>query len=683
MNTLGFIIRAFFPLSTFVAFFMASSSLHAAVTGAFTVNTQSREEVRNFYNAIYPTSSGLSVGWTGSYLTGDEGAVSSSFQTAALRRINFLRALAGIPANVTFRSDWSAKAQKAALMMSLKGQLDHFPGDSPDSPAVTWPFWSEAGYEAAGSANLFLGTTNLDPISGAIDGYIADYGGGNERVGHRRWFLYPQSTTMGLGHVPGDDTILTPGETFTLQQANAVWVIDGDTFFKPRPAVRDGFIAWPPPGYTPYQLVYPRWSLSYPDADFASATVSMKRDSQTLNVTVEDKVTKSVGENTIVWRHPDMEDFKPAVKPSADVVYEVTVSNVKLKNNTTTNFTYSVTMFDPALQGSDTVLPTLTGTSSPAIGKSNLYSVNAPLAISGYEVRSFERASFNLIDGAESGLGNWEPTLPLGFTGINTAMRATGANAFWLGHLSTPSPRDALLALPKTLLVRANTTFSFRTRHGVSSDKQVARVQASRDGGTTWKDHWTDVGANPGEARFTTVTIDLSEYNGKEIQLRFAYTVDFGSFFPATVQQIGWFIDDVVIENVEELKNSVIATVAKADQIAFTPSSATPVSIQARGVLYSEFGLDWGPLLDVAPIEAAPLTPATINSIAATGANQVTIEFTGSSTPGATYSVQTSTTLDGAWGPQNGAVESLGNGRFRVQVDTAGSAKRFYRVQSL
>ena len=43
-----------------------------------------------------------------------------------------------------------------------------------------------------------------------------------------------------------------------------------------RPA-RDGFVAWPPPGFVPYQTVYPRWSFVLRGADFTNATVTMQR----------------------------------------------------------------------------------------------------------------------------------------------------------------------------------------------------------------------------------------------------------------------------------------------------------------------------------------------------------------------------------------------------------------------
>ena len=105
--------------------------------------------------------------------------------------------------------------------------------------------------------------------SEAIDGYIEDGGGTNLAVGHRRWLLHPPTTRMGIGDIPG--------------QANALWVLDGAGG-----AVipRDGYVAWPPKGYVPRSLVFPRWSFALVGADLASASVTVTRNGRACSVTV-------------------------------------------------------------------------------------------------------------------------------------------------------------------------------------------------------------------------------------------------------------------------------------------------------------------------------------------------------------------------------------------------------------
>ena len=64
---------------------------------------------------------------------------------------------------------------------------------------------------------------------------------------------------MGAGAVP--TTASTPTPFFT-----QMVLTHGDR----RPPVRSGFVAWPPDGFVPYQVVPARWSFSLPNTDFST-----------------------------------------------------------------------------------------------------------------------------------------------------------------------------------------------------------------------------------------------------------------------------------------------------------------------------------------------------------------------------------------------------------------------------
>src|SRR5690606_16792170 len=91
------------------------------------------------------------------------------------------------------------------------------------------------------------------------------------------WILLPQLRVMGTGDVPGSETF---------NPANALWVVD-KSVHDPRPQTREPFVAWPPPGYVPYRVVYPRWSFSYAGADFSHTTVHMAQNGEEVAVEVE------------------------------------------------------------------------------------------------------------------------------------------------------------------------------------------------------------------------------------------------------------------------------------------------------------------------------------------------------------------------------------------------------------
>ena len=160
-------------------------------TGPFAVNIASREEVRNFFNSVYAASENFSIGWTGDISTCAPGTTDAGFRDLVVLRINWFRAMAGVPSGVALDSVNNAKNQQAALIMSANNALSHF-------PPQTWSCWTQDGYDAAGKSNIALGNAGPD----AITAYIEDSLGNNAAVGHRRWILYPQTQTMGTGDVP-------------------------------------------------------------------------------------------------------------------------------------------------------------------------------------------------------------------------------------------------------------------------------------------------------------------------------------------------------------------------------------------------------------------------------------------------------------------------------------------------
>jgi uncharacterized protein YkwD len=314
----------------------ADPSALATTTGSSWLDISNRETVRSSYLNVYLPTAGVPMGWTGSIAANNAGTTTDAFKSAVLARINWFRAMAGLSAVTGLDATYSQKDQQAALMFSANRQISH-------TPPNTWLDWSAAGAEAASNSNIcsYFGTQNWTD-SGCIALYVMDGGSNNAAVGHRRWLFYPQTQTMGTGDVPVNGSYYG---------ANAVWVFDG-RFGSARPAARDNFVAWPPPGYVPYQLVYPRWSFSYPGADFSNAAVTMTRGGSAVAVSLE-TLASGYGENTIVWvpdnQNGNSSSFSP-VAPVSDTPINVTISNV-LIGGTARTFNYTVTAFDPNQAG--------------------------------------------------------------------------------------------------------------------------------------------------------------------------------------------------------------------------------------------------------------------------------------------------------------------------------------------
>ena len=279
------------------------------------VDSQNREAVVSFYRGAYQASENVEPKFTGNLSTCDPGTTSAVFKLAILRRINWFRAMAGLPGDIVLDDALNQKCQAAALIMAAQGSLSHFPPSN-------WACHTPVGEEAAGAANLHLFSgSNLN--ASVVDGYIEDPGQFNDVVGHRRWLLYTRQRVMGTGSVTGNFS------------ANAIWVIGQ---FGNGPARNH---SWPPAGFVPYQVVYPRWSFSSPNADFSQASVTMTRGGSPISLSLN-PVQDGFGDNTVIWEPAGI----PSTAPSSDTSYEVTISSV-LVGGSPMQFKYTVTIIDP------------------------------------------------------------------------------------------------------------------------------------------------------------------------------------------------------------------------------------------------------------------------------------------------------------------------------------------------
>ena len=425
-------------------------------TGGFSVDTGSREQVREFYNAVYTSSDGTPINSTAVTSNCIPGTNSPAFVNVTLRRINWFRALAGIPAAVTFDAGESTEDQAAALMMSEHGALQHVGSWS------GWDCFSSDGTNASANSNLALGYDGPD----AITGYILDNGANNYEVGHRRWILYPQTLVMGTGDVPAENSY---------DAANATWVFDAN-LFGPRPATRTPYVAWPPAGYVPHQVVYPQWSFALSNADLSAATVTMTSNGVAVTV-ARQSYAVGYGENTLVWYPTSLNPATATAFPfgGTDTVYSITISNVVV-SGVTNKFTYNVTLFDPATTGADYVPLLISGTSQPDVNAGNPYSctpASNPNTM-GYQWLTAQATNGNLVDNALNGLTNFTIS-PVPIYPIVTNPPVGSGKCF---HLSHTNPVPQLLQLKELLFPSNTTAVSFKSLLGYASSSQVARCKS-------------------------------------------------------------------------------------------------------------------------------------------------------------------------------------------------------------
>jgi hypothetical protein len=279
------------------------------------VDRTNRQAVVDLYNGVYVVALAVANDWNGSVAGCNAGATSVAYANATMDMVNYFRAMTGLPAGVTHEAVKDGKGQLAALMMTANSSLSH-------APPTSWTCYTAGGAEAAGKSNLALGVAG----AGAITLYMSDPGSGNTALGHRRWILYPPQVEMGTG---------------STWNANDLWVIGT---FGSRPA-SPAVVAWPPAGFVPYQVIYPRWSFSLNTSapvDFSNASVSMTRGGVPVSLTVFPGAT-GYGDKTLAWETSGL----TFAGGGADDDVAVQVNNV-LVNGVPASYAYTVTVIDPA-----------------------------------------------------------------------------------------------------------------------------------------------------------------------------------------------------------------------------------------------------------------------------------------------------------------------------------------------
>lgn len=302
-----------------------SASQGTAVANINEIDTDDREEVATSYLAAVAGAQNVQHEWSGSTETCNAGQVSPEFHAATLGAANWFREMAGLE-HVVDNADANKRAQAAAIMMHAQNSLSHFPSSS-------WACFTEAGATSAGKANLTLGLVGVEGVAGQIE----DAGAQNLALGHRRWLLFPPLDQVGIGSTSRAGVVEVIGN-FGAGQSDSPWV------------------GWPPPGFVPHDVVYDRWSISRPGADFSRAAVSVTRNGSPVPVTLL-PIADGFGDPTLGWEVPGVG------QTTSDVTYQVTVSNVTIGNNTQ-EFSYSVTAFDP----SDTPVATCGGQPATIFG---------------------------------------------------------------------------------------------------------------------------------------------------------------------------------------------------------------------------------------------------------------------------------------------------------------------------
>ena len=106
---------------------LAAATSRAQMADVPPVDTTDRGQVTSLYRLYYQPSAMVPAQWTGSVAAGAPGTLGFGYRRATLQRINYYRAMSGLPGNVVFNDDANVRCQQTALMMAAQRAVSHTP----------------------------------------------------------------------------------------------------------------------------------------------------------------------------------------------------------------------------------------------------------------------------------------------------------------------------------------------------------------------------------------------------------------------------------------------------------------------------------------------------------------------------------------------------------------------------
>jgi hypothetical protein len=181
---------------------------------------------------------------------------------------------------------------------------------------------------------------------------------------------------------------------------------------------------------------------------------------------------------------------------------------------------------------------------------------------------------------------------------------ANGDKAFQMLHTSVQNLDPQILKFPGKFIVRnSSPEITFNSSLSLIGSGQLAAVDVLSDNDTEWETLWETYGpVDMDVTAFTPIGVDLSEWVGEVLQIRFRFDFTGGGFYtPQPGFHVGWALDDIVLNGLDQITNTILLAEESGDTIHPTFTSMDSVFVQAREYAFGGFPLNWGPLLEVTP----------------------------------------------------------------------------------
>lgn len=323
------------------------------MSGLYNENTSLLKEnkIITAYDAInIPVSSASYYSESPSYEAPYKaGTLNRDMIQSALDMLNLVRLTVGLSNNIEDDDQWNDLAQHASLVNFVNKQMAHYPV----KPAGMSDEMYDKGALGARTSNLYYGfnRAGASELKNTILGYMDDSDDFNIKLlGHRRWFLHPDLSKIGVGYV-------TNGET----THSAIKVFD-ENIRPDKSDVNPDYVAWPSPHAFPIKFFdsHVAWSVSpNPDVfdnsrvDEIEVVLENTTNGQTSTFTQDELMlmtegtkkyfnidTKGYGVPFIIIFRPDNQDILD------DHIYTVKVTGLYKKSGEKAEIEYATRFFD-------------------------------------------------------------------------------------------------------------------------------------------------------------------------------------------------------------------------------------------------------------------------------------------------------------------------------------------------
>lgn len=554
-------------------------------SGGFTVDNQNRNDVVAFWHAVYQASEGYEtrINWTGNY-NGNNGSVSAAFVEDVERRLNYFRAMCGLPSNVKVNTDAtvsidlldpfkpaagtlkSTAAQNAAMLIVRNYNPSN--GTNPalsHNPASNLIGWSPAAWNGSAKGNFSFGLYGPGAMTEymveALSG-IATSANKNALVGHRRWNLYSAGTNYATGDQPGASAATPPTNVFYVGHKQSEL---GDTS-------NIGFVAYPSAGFFPAPLNSPHWSLSRAGANFDNAQVRMTDASGKTVALSGIQRGQQYGDPAIVWDVPSALAVRSV---NGDTSYNVEVTGIS-GEGIPPSHSYRVTLINPNKLTSSQALA---GPGSLSAKKSASFAFTPPVGAEGLQVVAFKQTSTAWKEDAQiakntkviDGTGSNYPLVVkstdfAGFSSLagTSSFRLTFPTTYDLIKRGVP---DQFLEIDRDIVANSKAKLTFLFRRGFMTKSSVLAIESSADGGLTWKAVGTPIKGVSDTKYDLTVSASSRPLpkSSTPIRIRFRYYTTGGAIYThdaAPKSPTGIFLDEITTENCDWLEPKKFNTLA-------------------------------------------------------------------------------------------------------------------------